>query len=53
MVKCPHCGFEHASPIQMDKQSFESSIVEQNVESCPKCGKSAPYSKARGDYYFK
>ena len=53
MVKCPHCKREHPSAIQMDPQSFKSSVLEQNVESCPFCGRSAPYSKSLGDYFFK
>jgi endogenous inhibitor of DNA gyrase (YacG/DUF329 family) len=53
MVRCPHCKREHPSAIQVDPQSFKTTILEQNVESCPYCGKSAPYSKSLGDYYFK
>ncbi len=51
MVKCKHCGYEHASAIQMPYEAFKTSTLEHNSESCPKCGKMSTYDKK--DYFLK
>jgi len=53
MVKCrnPKCGDVHRSMIQVDEKTFESTVLENNSEQCPKCGKMSTYSKK--DYFFR
>jgi len=44
--KCKICGEEHKSPIAFgSKQSFDSSILSNNVFQCPKTGKPVSYDK--------
>jgi len=51
MVKCKQCGHVHPSSIQMNQQSFKTSTLIGNAESCPQCG--APSSYDKPDYFFR
>jgi hypothetical protein len=51
MVKCKVCGESHPSAIQMDKTSFQTSILSNNSENCQKCGKMSTYNQE--DYFFE
>ncbi|MGB9024277.1 MAG: hypothetical protein WCC94_12710 [Candidatus Bathyarchaeia archaeon] len=55
MVRCKNlkCGDVHRSMIQMDEKTFKSpgTVLENNSEQCPKCGKMSTYSKK--DYFFR
>ncbi len=35
IVRCPTCGVEFRSPIQMDRVSFESGNVTGDLGGCP------------------
>lgn len=51
-VRCKLCGHEYPSRlIQMPKSAFATSVLANNTEPCPKCGKPSTYNKA--DYFFK
>jgi hypothetical protein len=53
MVRCKNlqCGHVHASMIQMTPESFRTSILRDNSEQCPKCGRTSTYNK--DDYFFR
>jgi len=50
-VKCKSCTKDFFSPIQMDKESFETSSLKNNSFQCPGCGKMNSYNKE--DMFFK
>ena len=50
-VKCKSCAKDFFSPIQMDKKSFETSFLKDNVFPCPNCSKTNSYNKE--DMFFK
>jgi len=50
-VRCKNCGYVHASMIQMTPEVFRTSILRDNSEQCPRCGKMSTYNKE--DYFFR
>jgi hypothetical protein len=49
-LRCPQCGTEFQSAIQMDRETWIKIRVEDNIERCRGCGFSKRYQKA--DYFF-
>lgn len=50
MITCPNCGKKYPSPIQMDQQSFQSAIIENNDMECPYCKRNESISKKDMSY---
>ncbi|HWC57528.1 MAG TPA: tyrosine--tRNA ligase [Candidatus Paceibacterota bacterium] len=47
LVRCEHCNFETASPIQFgSEESLENVQLEGNTYKCPNCGNTSPLDKA-------
>ena len=51
-LKCKekNCGVEFRSGIAMDEKSYQTSVLEENLHTCPK-GHTCQYGKK--DYFFK
>jgi phage FluMu protein Com len=45
LIKCPYCGQITGTYIPMEKQSFESSTINDNQTHCKHCGKIITWSK--------
>lgn len=45
MIKCPKTGKDISTGMAMDKASFQSSSLSQNITSCPHCGNQHTWDK--------
>jgi endogenous inhibitor of DNA gyrase (YacG/DUF329 family) len=52
VVKCGACGSIFASMIQIDQLEYgKTAILEDRIETCPKCGKTSTFSTE--DYWYQ